>query len=101
MEILRKHGFMQNNFRIVPTLIIMLCTHTMRIGKMVNDDLNDYATIDSNTKTKTPLLNLIPHGLYHKRIDRHQNLVTKLTDPRFDSLRTNKRYQILINLVNE
>lgn len=71
------------------------------LEKMVNYDLNDYATIDSNTKTKTPLLNLIPHGLYHKRIDRHQNLVTKLTDPRFESLKTNERYQILINLVNE
>ena len=71
------------------------------LEKMVNYDLNDYATIDSNTKTKTPLLNLIPHGLYRKRIDRYHNLVTKLTDPRFDSLRINERYQMLINLVNE
>ncbi|MBR6768576.1 MAG: tetratricopeptide repeat protein, partial [Clostridia bacterium] len=71
------------------------------LEKMVNYDLNDYATIGSNTKTKTPLLNLIPHGLYRKRIDRHQNLVTKLSDPRFESLKTNERYQMLINLVNE
>ena len=71
------------------------------LEKMVDYDLNDYATIDNNTKTITPLLNSIPHGLYHKRIDRYQNLVTKLTDARFESLRTNKRYQILINMVNE
>ena len=71
------------------------------LEKMVDYDLNDYATIDSNTKTKTPLLNSIPHGLYHKRIDRHQNLVAKLTDPRFESLKTNERYQMLINRVNK
>ena len=70
------------------------------LEKMVDYDLNDYATIDGNTQTKSPLLNSIPHGLYHKRIDRHQNLVTKLTDPRFESLKTNERYQMLINLVN-
>ena len=79
----------------------MLCTHTMRIGKMVNYDLNDYATIDSNTKTKTPLLNLIPHGLYRKRIDRHQNLANKLTDQRFEILKENERYQKLIDLIKK
>ena len=71
------------------------------LEKMVSYDLNDYAKVDSKTETKTPLLNLIPHGLYRKRIDRHQNLLVKITDPRFDSLRTNKRYQKLINLINE
>ena len=71
------------------------------LEKMVNYDLNDYAMIDSNTKTKTPLLNLIPHGLYRKRIDSHQNLVTKLTEPRFEALKTNERYQKLIDLVNK
>ena len=71
------------------------------LEKMVNYDLNDYATIYSNTKTETPLLNLIPHGLYRNRIDRHQNLVTKLTDSRFETLKTNEHYQKLINLVNK
>ena len=71
------------------------------LEKMVNYDLNDYKTIDCNTKTKTPLLNLIPHGLYRQRVDRHRNLLTKLTDPRFTSLRTNERYQRLICSVKE
>lgn len=71
------------------------------LEKMVDYDLNDYATIDGNTQTKTPLLNSIPHGLYRKRIDRHQNLVTKLTDTRFDALKTNEQYQKLVDLVNE
>ncbi len=71
------------------------------LEKMVNYDLNDYAMIDSNTQTKSPLLNSIPHGLYHNRIDRHQNLVIKLTDVRFESLKSNERYQKLINMVNK
>lgn len=71
------------------------------LEKMVDYDLNDYAAIDGNTQTKSTLLNLIPHGLYIKRIDRHQNLVTKLTDQRFEFLKTNKRYQKLVDLVNE
>ncbi len=71
------------------------------LEKMVDYDLNDYATIDGNTQTKTPLLNSIPHGLYHKRIDRHQNLSNKLTDQRFEILKANKRYQKLIDLIKE
>jgi len=70
------------------------------LEKMVEYDLKDYSTIDSNTQTKSPLLNSIPHGLYRKRIDRHQNLVTKLTNARFDALIGNERYQKLIDLVN-
>ena len=71
------------------------------LEKMVDYDLNDYATIDSNTQTKSPLLNSIPHGLYRKRIDRHRNLVIKLTDVRFEALKANERYQKLVALVNE
>lgn len=71
------------------------------LEKMVNYDLNDYAEIDSNMQTKSPLLNLIPHGLYRKRIDRHQNLVAKLTDPRFEILKTNEQYKKLVDLVNK
>ena len=71
------------------------------LEKMVDYDLNDYATIDSNTKTKSPLLNSISHGLYRNRIDRYQNLVTKLTDQRFDALKADKRYQNLMNRINE
>ena len=70
------------------------------LERMVDYDLNDYATIDSNTQTKSPLLNLIPHGLYRKSIDRHRNLATKLTDARFEALKTNERYQKLVNLIN-
>jgi len=71
------------------------------LEKMVDYDLNDYATIDSNTQTKSPLLNSIPHGLYRKRIDRHQNLVAKLTDARFECLKATERYRKLVDLVNE
>ena len=71
------------------------------LEKMVDYDLNDYATIDNNTQTKSPLLNLIPHGLYRNRIDRHQNLVAKLADVRFESLKADERYQKLVDLVNE
>ncbi len=71
------------------------------LEKMVNYDLNDYALIDGNTSTKTPLLNSIPHGLYRKRIDRHRNLITKLTDTRFDSLKMNERYRKMVELINE
>ncbi len=71
------------------------------LEKMVDYDLNDYATIDSNTPTKSPLLNSISHGLYQKRIDRHQNLITKLTDSRFDCLKLNNRYQELLEGVSK
>ena len=71
------------------------------LEQMVDYDLNDYAKIDGNTQTKTPLLNSIPHGLYRKRIDRRQNLITKLIDARFEALNANERYQKLIDLVKE
>ena len=71
------------------------------LERMVDYDLNDYATIDDNTQTKSPLLHSIPHGLYRKRMDRYQNLVTKLTAPCFEPLKTNERYQKLIDLANE
>ena len=71
------------------------------LEKMVKYDLNDYAEIDSNTPTESPLLNSIPHGLYHKRIDRHQNLINKLIDARFDSLKMNERYQKMLEKVKQ
>ena len=71
------------------------------LEKMVDYVLNHYEQIDGDIPTKSPLLNSIPHGLYRKRIDRHQNLVTKLTDARFESLNSNERYQKLVDLVNE
>ncbi len=70
------------------------------LEKMVDYDLNDYEAIDNNTQTKSPLLNSIQHGLYQKRLDRHKNLVAKLTDVRFDALKTNERYQKLVETVN-
>lgn len=66
------------------------------LEKMVDYDSNDYAAIDGNTQTKSALLNLIPHGLFRTRIDRHQNLVAKLTDARFESISGNERYQKLV-----
>ena len=71
------------------------------LEKMVNYDLYDYGKIDNNTSTKSPLLNSIPHGLYRKRIDRHQNLLTKLTDSRFESLKNNEKYLELVELTKK
>ena len=71
------------------------------LGKMVKYDLYDYDSINDNTATKSPLLNSIPHGLYRKRIDRHQNLVTKLTDSRFNVLKNNEKYQKLLALIGK
>ena len=68
------------------------------LEKMVNYDLYDYDKIDNDTSTRTPLLNAIPHGFYKKRIDRHQNLIIKLTDSRFESLQNNEQYMKLIAL---
>ena len=36
------------------------------------------------------------HEFYIKRIDRYENLITKLTDERFDSLKDEQRYQNLL-----
>ena len=71
------------------------------LEKMVDYDLNHYAKIDSDTQTKSPLLNSIPHSLYRTRSDRLQNLVTKLTDPRFESIKNEKRYHKLIDCINK
>lgn len=84
-----------------PTKIIPSMLPEWYLKKMVDYDLNDYATIDGDTKTKTPLLNSIPHGFYRKGADRHQNVQAKLTDPRFESLKANDRYQRLINMLNK
>ena len=71
------------------------------LDKMVNYDLYESQKIDNNTNTKSPLLNSIPHGLYQKRIDRYQNLVTKLTDSRFEILQNNEQYQRLVALTTK
>jgi len=71
------------------------------LEKMVDYDLNDYFTINSNTQTKSPLLSSFSRELYRKRVDRYQDLSVKLTDQCFESLRANERYQKLINLIKE
>ena len=71
------------------------------LKKMVEYDLYEYELIDEKTPTESPLLNLISHGFYRKRIDRHQNLVTKLTDSRFNSLHSTEQYKQLIALIQK
>ena len=71
------------------------------LEKMVDYDLNDYFTINSNTQTKSPLLRSFSRELYRKRVDRYQDLSVKLTDQCFESLRANERYQKLIDLIKK
>ena len=71
------------------------------LEKMVDYDLNDYFTINSNTQTKSPLLRSLSRELYRKRVDRYQDLSVKLTDQCFESLRANERYQKLIDLIKK
>ena len=72
------------------------------LKKMADYDLNKCGKIDdNNTDTKSPLLNSIPHGLYNKRADRYRNLKAKLTDARFDALRSDERYVRLLDAVTE
>ncbi len=66
------------------------------LEKMVDYDKNVYAKIDKDTKTKSPLLRALSHEFYRKRIDRHENLIAKLTDKRFDSLKDDARYKQLL-----
>ena len=69
------------------------------LEKMISYDLLDYENFDARTNTKSPLLNSIPHGLYRKRVDRHRELLKKIEDPRFESLRGNKQYIRLVEKV--
>lgn len=71
------------------------------LEKMVDYDTQEYEKINNHTHTRSPLLNAVPHGLYRKRIDRHRNLIVKLTDKRFDPLKTDARYQRLLADVKE
>lgn len=71
------------------------------LEKMVAYDLFEYEMIDGKMETRSPLLNMIPHGLYRKRIDRYCNLWGKLTDPCFNSLKENAQYRELIKKTSE
>ncbi len=66
------------------------------LKKMVEYDTNEYEKIDSNTPMHSPLLKSIPHGLYRKRIDCHQTLITKLTDECFVTLADHEQYKQLM-----
>lgn len=66
------------------------------IEKMVDYDTVTYEKIDPDTKTISPLLRARAHEFYIKRIDRYENLIAKLTDERFDSLKDEQRYQQLL-----
>ena len=71
------------------------------LSKMVDYDLTDYEMINNSTATASPLLNLIPHGLYQKRIDRHENLLKKLEATCFNSIKGTAAYIKLLKRVKE
>ncbi|MBO5261573.1 MAG: helix-turn-helix transcriptional regulator [Clostridia bacterium] len=71
------------------------------LSKMVDYDLTDYEMINNSTATASPLLNLIPHGLYQKRIDRHENLIKKLEATCFNSIKGTAAYIKLLKRVKE
>jgi len=64
--------------------------------KMVEYDTGMYERIDDCTKTVSPLLQARAHEFYRKRIDRHENLLAKLTDERFVELKEDARYRELL-----
>ena len=64
--------------------------------KMVEYDTGMYERIDDCTKTVSPLLQARAHEFYRKRIDRHENLLAKLTDERFAELKEDTRYRELL-----
>lgn len=69
------------------------------LEKMVDYDMNEYAKLDENISAKSPLLSSIPQGMspYLKRVDRYQELLSKLTDARFDALSSDERYMRLLD----
>lgn len=69
------------------------------LSKMVEYDTVMYEKIDNNTKTVSPLLKARAHEFYKKRIDRHQYLLSKLTDIRFEALKNNDQYNKLLNSI--
>ena len=66
------------------------------LEKMVEYDTVTYEKIGADTETASPLLRARAHEFYIKRIDRYKNLISKLTDERFDSLKDEQRYQKLL-----
>ena len=66
------------------------------LKKMADYDTMEYEKISINTPMCSPLFKSIPHGLYRKRIDCHQNLIAKLTDECFESLTDNEQYKQLL-----
>lgn len=69
------------------------------LEKMINYDLNTYPLIDSNTQTASPFFSAIPREVFRHGINSRENLMIKLTDPRFDRLKSSRRYQELIEQV--
>ena len=66
------------------------------LEKMVAYDTDMYEKVDADTKSVSPLLRALSHEFFHKRIDRYKNLLTKLTDKRFDALKDDARYRELL-----
>ena len=69
---------------------------SMAVGGSVPNTGIDIKKIDSSMPISSPLLKSIPHGLYRKRIDCHQNLIAKLTDGCFGELADNEQYKQLL-----
>ena len=69
------------------------------LEKMIDYDLNIYPRIDSNTQAASPFFRAIPREVFRFGINSRENLIAKLTDSRFDVLKSSSRYQNLLKQV--
>lgn len=90
-------------------LYMLLAEVYMRVGnidkalsyleKMIDYDLNIYPRIDSNAQAASPFFRAIPREVFRFGINSRENLIAKLTDSRFDALKSSSRYQNLLEQV--
>ncbi|MBQ9543745.1 MAG: helix-turn-helix domain-containing protein, partial [Clostridia bacterium] len=66
------------------------------LERMVNYDTSDYPRIDKDTRTVSPLLRAVSREFFIKRIDRFKDLGSKLNDSRFDELKNDERFLMLM-----
>ena len=66
------------------------------LERMIDYDTNNYFQIDADTRTVSPLLGAVSREFYIKRIDRFKDLSSKLNDSRFDKLKNDKRFLMLL-----
>ena len=69
------------------------------LERMVDYDTIEYPQIGEDTRTVSPLLGAVSHEFYIKRIDRYNELSSKLNDGRFDELKNDERFLMLLRRV--